>query len=480
MPKGSKKDHRPPQRRVWEPNDVTELLAYLDYCLERGIDFESTVIGHMRNVTGKDFSQKQISRKLKSEWDQWGREGLGTVQDLLSEGSTFLVGYTEDDREDIREAISRLGPPADRYRFKSTSSVSTSRSRTMSKPRQLSGRSTLSLHATPEFEDLNDVQAGPGEERVVDENVCTSHIPRHPDQANLETLQVDTEASRGLRSGLWGKGASQNNNSIATLPTEIKGEVYPLSEPSSCTDRLMPSASTGYTYVHSAAQMTPLATESENLIRSLKRELAGKTDELETTRRENMEQKNYIFTLSNQLSAAQMECKEIRHSTRNAALHKDDHIMQRDLRYENSVLKDELAKMRSQRQGFMMAETDSLRPSDKTIQDGFDLIRIDIRDACSSVDVATLISVDIQNAEHDNGAIDSWAQRLAHCSFSKLVSSALESSISELEMTRSLAAVGVCDLVFESCFPNFIATESPILDQYRKHVLTRGTNTSIS
>lgn len=179
MPRDSKKDHRPPPRRVWEENDVTELVAYLDYCLERGIDFESTVIGHMRNATGKDFSAKQISRRLNIECTKWGREGLGTVQDLLSEGSTFLVGYTEDDREDIREAISRMEPPADPYRLRSTSSVSTSRSRTMSKPRQLSGRSTLSLHATPEFEDLNDVQAGPGEERVVDDNVCTSHVPKH-------------------------------------------------------------------------------------------------------------------------------------------------------------------------------------------------------------------------------------------------------------------------------------------------------------
>jgi hypothetical protein len=193
-----------------------------------------------------------------------------------------------------------------------------------------------------------------------------------------------------------------------------------------------------------------------------------------------MEPKKSIFTHSNRLSTAQTECGEIARSTRTAAAnaHKDGLTTQ--LLYELSVLKEQIEKMRSQRQDFAMARTDSLGPSDKTIQEEFDLIQTHIRNACSWVDVTTNISANIQNMGQDNQAIESWTRRIARCSFSHLVSSALEGGISELEVIKSLAAVGVCDLVFESSFPHFIAAESPLLDQYRKHVLTRGTNTLTS
>ena len=122
-------------------------------------------------------------------------------------------------------------------------------------------------------------------------------------------LQVNTEASRGLGSALLSKGTSRDNSRAVTLPADIGREVYPVPEPSFCIDRSKPSASTGYTYVHSASQMTPLATDGETRIRALELELADKAKEFERIQREKMEQKNYIFTLSNRLSAAQTECR---------------------------------------------------------------------------------------------------------------------------------------------------------------------------
>lgn len=172
MPKNSKKRHRSPRKRIWERGDGIELLAYLDYCLEHGIDFESTKISHLKAVTGKDFSEEQVSGKLRREWKGYGRQGPNTVQDLLSEGSPFLVGYIDIDREDIREAISRIEPPASRYRLRSASSALLSRRRTPPKPRQPSETPTLSTHATSEFRDLDDVQAGPGGEELAGKKAC--------------------------------------------------------------------------------------------------------------------------------------------------------------------------------------------------------------------------------------------------------------------------------------------------------------------
>lgn len=220
--------------------------------------------------------------------------------------------------------------------------------------------------------------------------------------------------------------------------------------------------------------MTPTATDDETQIEALKRDLTDKTKELEARQRENLEQKNYIFTLSNRLTTAQMECDEIRHCKRAAAAHKDDLTMQQVLRHENYLIKCKLEEIRTQQQGFEKAETDSLGPSCENIREEFSFIKIDITDACSSVDADTPVSADIWNIGENDEAIESCAQRISRCSFNQLASSALENGVSELQLLRSIAAVGICDLVFESPFPHFIATESPLLDQYRKQILTKG------
>lgn len=250
---------------------------------------------------------------------------------------------------------------------------------------------------------------------------------------------------------------------------EIKGELCPASRLNSCTNRSIP-----ITYVHTAVQMMPMVADAEVQIEDLGRELANKTRQLEANRKENTAQKNYITTLSNRLSAAQAECEEIQHCTRAAASHMDDVEMLRNLRYENSILKHQLEEKRRQRQGFDIAETNSLGPSRKEILEELDWIKIQITDACSSIDVATTLSANIECMEQSNKNLDLWTQRVASCSFRQFLSFALEKGASELDVFKFLAAVGVCEMTFESDFPHFMASESPLLDQYRKQILTRG------
>ncbi len=89
MPKASKNTRR---GWKWEPSDVIELLAYLDFCLDREISFESTVEAHLKTATGKDITNKDALARLKVEWLRFGRDGPGTVQDLFSEGLVVSRG----------------------------------------------------------------------------------------------------------------------------------------------------------------------------------------------------------------------------------------------------------------------------------------------------------------------------------------------------------------------------------------------------
>ncbi|KAK4240613.1 hypothetical protein C8A03DRAFT_31320 [Achaetomium macrosporum] len=203
-------------------------------------------------------------------------------------------------------------------------------------------------------------------------------------------------------------------------------------------------------------------------MRALEQKLAAKDEELQVILRENMEQKHYIFTLSNRLSAAEFECEQIRDSAKKAAEYSSDVLMQRDLRYENSVLKGQLERMTRQRQVIAQVDTNSLKPSDRTIWQEFELIATDLKDACSSVEITVPTS-----SPTTNGETDSWAQRVAHCTFSQLLTGAIDTDVSEFHLVRALAAAGISDLVFESSFPDFLARESPILDQYRNHILAK-------
>jgi hypothetical protein len=193
--------------------------------------------------------------------------------------------------------------------------------------------------------------------------------------------------------------------------------------------------------------------------------------------RENLEQKHYIFTLSNRLSVAEFERGQIRESIRTAAEYRDNVTMQQDLRYENSVLKGQLEQVTSQRQIIAQIETKSLRPTDQTIWQEFQLIATELKDACSSVEITIPpASTDTGDTNMESREINSWTRRLAGCPFNTLLSLARDTDVSDFHIATALAAAAISDLVFASKFPDFLAHESPVLDHYRTHILTRSTS----
>lgn len=122
-----------PPTLVWRRNDINILLACLDYSLQHKLDFNKIAITQIRKRTGKQVTTALIQQALKRETRLYGREGRQlTVEDLVSEGSLFLEGYTDDDRENIREEVNRTEASGNHYWLRSVSLESPSRSRTLS------------------------------------------------------------------------------------------------------------------------------------------------------------------------------------------------------------------------------------------------------------------------------------------------------------------------------------------------------------
>jgi len=59
--------------------------------------------------------------------------------------------------------------------------------------------------------------------------------------------------------------------------------------------------------------------------------------------------------------------------------------------------------------------------------------------------------------------------------FGTLIShAAVDGDLSDIHIITALVSAAMAELVFESSFPDFLARESPLLDQYRKHILSAG------
>ncbi|KAH6842479.1 hypothetical protein B0I37DRAFT_382019 [Chaetomium sp. MPI-CAGE-AT-0009] len=437
MARRSKPRSKPrPPTFVWKRSDIYILLACLDYSLQHNLDFENIAITHIAKQTGKQVTTGLIQSALKKQTKGYGRNGQEwTVQDLRSEGSIFLEGYSDIDREKIREEISRIEPPRLRYWLRSTSMESPSRSRTLSSNRRpRSETSTLSSHPTPEFARLDEF------------------VQQFNNAAQQKEKDEKQTAGHASTSRPGNRVPLQERTRTASLPSRVKTECGQ-GQSAEIPPNVSPTSTAG--------------TRNDARMRELELEL-------QRTLRENKEQKDYIFTLSNRLSEAEYECDKVRESARKAAEYRDDVLMQRDLRYENSILKGQLGQMTSQRQTIALASTGSLEPSTRTIWQEFECIATDVKDACSSVDITIPSGSSSTSVHGGQGAKEAdaelWARRAAHCSLDQFLSLAIDTGVSEHHIVRALVAAGIRNLVFESRFPDLFARESPMLDQYRKHI----------
>ena len=478
----------------WEPSEVFELLAWLDYCLENKLDFETSVVDHLSKTTGRYHNLARIKRKLTREWNLWGSIELNTLKDLYDGGSKTLHGYTDEDRAAIRQAKEQIGSPSTRFRLRSASTIpsissppslsSTSllSSRSPSGPdrRQPSETATLRSRARSRSRDVFSIPSDSGDEETVCERVCPSpsisqHTSHRRPGRNLQTRQLQRRKVRKIRPANPSRKTKRSNSLAREVSSVIEREPRRHPRLPGQVDRAQqPARSSSYT--DAASQTADSMLELETRITGLETELARKIKELEDIQRECLEHKDYVFTLSNRLSAAQDECDVVRHSITAASDHRDDPAMQHVLRYELESLRRQMSKIQRQRQAIAKLETDSLKPSLNTIREEVDLIKSEIRDACFSIDLGVPMFADAgDTSRRDGTTIDAWARRIAGCSMSKLIASNLAKGGSETEILRALTAAAICEYVFESSFPHFISRESALLDQYRRVILTKGT-----
>jgi hypothetical protein len=95
---------------IWNEEDINELLTWLDYCLIAGINFQSSVVAHLKSSRKKVYSWDQVTTKLRSVWNTYGVEGSRSSSVIFRQGTKCLPYLEDDTKEQILAGIKYLGP----------------------------------------------------------------------------------------------------------------------------------------------------------------------------------------------------------------------------------------------------------------------------------------------------------------------------------------------------------------------------------
>lgn len=78
----------------WTDDDVTNLLAWLDFSLRYGIkqaDFDVSIEKRMKELCGKPFKKLQVRNKLAGLWQRHSSNNSKTRRDIFRYGSRCFV-----------------------------------------------------------------------------------------------------------------------------------------------------------------------------------------------------------------------------------------------------------------------------------------------------------------------------------------------------------------------------------------------------
>lgn len=181
-------------------------------------------------------------------------------------------------------------------------------------------------------------------------------------------------------------------------------------------------------------------------------------------------QRGYIFTLATRLSESQREVHRLQSDRRAEILAQNSEAI---LQEEISICRRKYEDLYHQIQHFKALEADKLAFSESTLSKDFKLLYYDTNSTSGVVcDMSLSDSLPEQQLNFPQFA-DVWARNISGGDLSSLLSYSQEENIPKHKLLAALITAGMFEFVFEPVFPSVLAVESPLLDQYRKQILTQ-------
>ncbi|KAI3585770.1 hypothetical protein IWW34DRAFT_781193 [Fusarium oxysporum f. sp. albedinis] len=428
---------KPTERILWSNTDRLQLLAYLNWCVQYCVKFEVTAPGYLEKATGKHFSKERIKRKLYKEWKIYGTcKKFNQLFELGTAGLSSLVG---EEQEIFQKMVTSINPAQVPRCTRSRSLGLAAQSGTLSAP-----RSIYSISSSREPNELSTPQAG--NSKVVPER------PRQKTKAKSSFGPTRMASNNDLSDDELAR-----DDNTEEVKSEAESELSTIASPelADMELRLAPTVpdSQGDT-------MTVISQTWSNSPMDVR---------LRQSEADLLKQKSYSMTLENRISELERINNDLKHCNRSA---QGNHGVETRLREEISRY-----KIRLEREGLLMKnykelEADRLGFLNTSLRADYGKLHSNIRDTSSRI---CRLSLDDTLPEQRTGfsqLADNWARRIGRPDLGSLLDHCETAQIPKKVILAALLAASIFELVLEQVFPTFLAADSPLLDQYRKHIET--------
>jgi hypothetical protein len=139
-----KQQKAPTPKFSWSFEDTMELIAWLDHTVKhKAINFDDSVVGHLKQARDTDYTIKQVKTKLEALWTKIGRDYYPrqkSWKDVFDHGSKILM-LTPEEADSVAQARKRIEEQATTTLLETLSSLAQNDSTT-----SLRNKMALHLH----------------------------------------------------------------------------------------------------------------------------------------------------------------------------------------------------------------------------------------------------------------------------------------------------------------------------------------------
>ncbi|EWZ49196.1 hypothetical protein BFJ63_vAg9701 [Fusarium oxysporum f. sp. narcissi] len=432
---------KPTKRIFWSTNDRLQLLAYLNWCVQYCVKFEVTAPGYLEKVTGKHFSKERIRQKLYQEWQTYGT--CKKFNELFELGTAGLWPLVGEEQENFNKIITSMKPAQEARCTRSRSLGLAAQSGTMSAP-----RSIYSISSSREPNQVPTPQAG-------NSNV----VPERPRQ------KTKAKSSLGPTRMASNNDLSEDelirDNNTDRVKSEDESELSTIASPELLDIELQ------------LAPAIPDSQEDTMTVISHARSNSSMDVRLSQSEVDLLKQKSYSVTLENRISELKRRNDDLEHCISLASSAQGNHGEETRLREVISSLKNKLDREQILTKNYRELEADRLGFLNTSLRAEYGNMHSNIRDTSSMI---CHLSLDDTLPEQRTGfahLANNWARRIGGHDLGSLLGHCESEQIPKRFILASLLSAGIFELVLEEVFPAFLAADSPLLDQYRKHIETQ-------
>lgn len=194
---------------------------------------------------------------------------------------------------------------------------------------------------------------------------------------------------------------------------------------------------------------------------------------LRQTEADLLKQTSYSLTLENRISELKRRNSDLEHSISLSGSAQGSYGEETRLRDVISSLKDKLDRERLLTMNLQQLEADRLGFLNTSLGLEYEKLH---SNSCDTSSTICHMSLDDTLPEQRTGfshLANNWARRIGGRDLGSLLGHCESAQIPKKVILASLLAAGIFELVLEEVFPAFLAADSPLLDQYRKHIETQ-------